>query len=363
VQPDKRGTLLVDTWGNKDWRLAVVDSSLAYSGIEKVRRHILMFRDSHVFVLDDISEHGASVQTRLQTPPKNSGLTLSSNGFSLQVDDVNAAVKFSGVTNLEITQEKRRSSIPVVAKYTTNPDKPLLTIITLNGKPAAIHQDPKRIAIKLEGQSALFEQTSKGWAFVPKGGKPLYSDLPNETREVLCIKAKKAPKVDGNLNDKIWKSAPSGPDFIDLPGWRGQSVAPKHGTQVQYAWDDQYLYAAITCQEPKPESLVVTKVSPAQFVEDDDHLRLGFLNLPGGASTYATFNANGLGAWDDIQVATARQQRSWTAEIAIPYSRLNNLPIPKHGDTIQISATRFRSQLPSEHSGLGLERENLIFKE
>ena len=362
IQPDKRGSLLVDTWEDKDWRLAVVDSSRAYSGVSKVRRHILMFRNSHAFVLDDIGEDGVRVQYRLQTPLKDAELTLSQKGFSLKLDKVSAEVKYSGANDLEITQEKRRNSIPVVANYGVNPDTPFLTVISLNGKPPAIHRGPRKVSINLEGSSALFEKTEMGWAFVPKGKKAIYSELPDETREFFCVKAKSALTIDGKLNDKIWKVVPKTSEFMDLPGWRGENVAPIHKTHVQYSWDEKYFYAAITCQETKPDTLIVTKISPAQFVDDDDHLRLGF-HMPSGTSTYATFNANGLGAWEDIQVATSRQKNSWTAEIAIHYTRLNNLPIPKAGQSIQISATRFRSQLPSEHSGLGLERDQLIFKE
>lgn len=361
VKPDKRGSLLLDTWEDKDWRLAIVDSSRNYAGIDQVRRYVLTFRDTHAFILDDISGDGADVVSRFQTPAKESETTLSGKGFDLSTMGISAKVSFSG-PEVTLSQEKRRSSHPVAVSYQNQTSHPFLTAIQLGGKPARIERNSSKISIQTEGPPILFLYTKMGWVFSPPGEvAPFYLKLPKESRKIQCAQARQAPKIDGNLSETVWKSTRPAPDFIHLPGWRTNPIPAKYKTTVRYAYGQEHLYAAIQCEEPNPDGLVTTKVGPAQFVQDDDHLRLGFHNLPGGASTYATFNANGLGAWADIQVATARQKDSWTAEIAIPLSRLNNLPSPQPGDSIQVSVTRLRSQLPSEHSGLGLEREDLVF--
>lgn len=82
-------------------------------------------------------------------------------------------------------------------------------------------------------------------AQVPIGGKgPVFRPLPPRPVYV-AYKAKKAPVIDGKLDDAIWQKLPStGP-------WRyyNNQRQPKHRTEAKITWDDRYLYLAVNVQD------------------------------------------------------------------------------------------------------------------
>ena len=57
-------------------------------------------------------------------------------------------------------------------------------------------------------------------------------------KTINAVRVEKAPKIDGILDDEIWKNAPIANDFIELRPNNGKAENPDFKTEVKVAYDD-----------------------------------------------------------------------------------------------------------------------------
>jgi hypothetical protein len=142
--------------------------------------------------------------------------------------------------------------------------------------------------------------------------------------------------VDGDLSDPGWKGAAVVDTFFETVF--GDNRAPSVTTVAWLAYDDQYLYVAVRCDDPDPRKIRAPYVDRDQVIGTDDNVAI-FLDTrndrrsaqefrvsPRGIQADAVFNdANGNEDFSpDFYYDTAARitDKGWQAEVRIPLSSL-----------------------------------------
>lgn len=162
----------------------------------------------------------------------------------------------------------------------------------------------------------------------------------------LCHRTQTPLTIDGNLNDKAWRSAPWTRDFVDIEG--AAKPRPIFRTRAKMLWDDQYFYIGAELQEPDVWG-TLTRHDAVIFQDNDFEL---FIDPDGDTHNYYEFEMNALNtgwdlllkkryidggpavdAWEIPGLKTAvhvrgslnhpgDRDRGWSVEIALPWTVL-----------------------------------------
>ncbi len=167
--------------------------------------------------------------------------------------------------------------------------------------------------------------------------------------EPARISKEDAPKIDGRLDDAMWKTATIISEFYQVEPTVGK---PQEDTVVYFAYDARNLYVGIQAFDKHPEKILSTILQRDGETWRDDMVRLYIDPFATGLSGFA-FDVNALGtkldrllqqgrspnvAWDTIWDAKAEiTDKGWTAEIAIPFRSISFNP---KGDGWNIMLTR-----------------------
>jgi len=136
---------------------------------------------------------------------------------------------------------------------------------------------------------------------------------------------KAGPKLDGKLDDEVWKKAPALHLARTLDGSR-KAAQP---TEVRLLRDAKTLYVACRCVEPLLGRLKASPRGHDGAIWSDDSIEI-FVGLPG---TYYHFGVNALGSTYDarrkdaswncgFKAAVSRESKAWTLELAIPLAAM-----------------------------------------
>jgi hypothetical protein len=154
-------------------------------------------------------------------------------------------------------------------------------------------------------------------------------------RRVLGVATAASVRLDGRLDDAVWRSADSAADFRQRNPMEGAPASER--TVVRAARDADALYVAVRAYDSRPGEIRATQLRrDADFASDDyitliidsfyDHrTAFVFRTNPNGAmwdsqlNGFESSNQNWNGLWD---VAVARDDAGWTAEFRIPFSAL-----------------------------------------
>jgi hypothetical protein len=159
-----------------------------------------------------------------------------------------------------------------------------------------------------------------------------------------------APQIDGRLNDEIWNGADAATGFVQRDPDNGKPMT--EDTRLQVAYDDRYLYIAVTCVDAKPATTGFGRRDeepPTDMVNigldpRHDHLT-GYLfqtnpsSWQGDMSLYdddradRDFNSN----WE---VRSQVVENGWTAEFRIPFSQMRFTALPAAGQVWGFDAKR-----------------------
>jgi len=155
-------------------------------------------------------------------------------------------------------------------------------------------------------------------------------------KRLSIVRTDVAPKIDGILDDTVWKNAAVAKDFIQFDPYNGK--APSQPTVVKIAYDDDAIYFGAMMYESNPDSIytIMTKrdagfdnniadyflISISTFNDGiNDNL---FMVSAAGVQSDIKGSANDMDEnWDAVwQSAVNVTDSGWIAEIAIPYSAL-----------------------------------------
>ncbi len=160
---------------------------------------------------------------------------------------------------------------------------------------------------------------------------------PHRTATAIRIKGT-PPKLDGTLDDDIWKTAPRHGDFRQRDPDEGKPATER--TTFQIAYDDEAIYFAVMCYDSEPDKIVSRLVRrDAQVESDKIHLTLDphynrqsafwFTVYPSGAITDGIISGNRWydSTWDGVwEVKTQIHANGWAVEYKIPFHILRFSP-------------------------------------
>lgn len=140
--------------------------------------------------------------------------------------------------------------------------------------------------------------------------------------------------IDGSLDEAVWRRARPVTEFVQKDPQQGAPIS--YRTEVRVAYDDQALYVAAICYQPRSETRVQNLDRDFSYDENDlfglaiDGFRdqrnaVVFQTTPFGSQRdmevidSSRFNADWNARWE---VRTAIDDDHWTAEMAIPWRNL-----------------------------------------
>ncbi len=77
----------------------------------------------------------------------------------------------------------------------------------------------------------------------------------NNKKVLEAIKIKKAPKIDGVLNDEAWKNIPIATDFIQFEPYNGKTAT--FDTEVKVIYNDEAIFIAAIMYDSYPDSILL----------------------------------------------------------------------------------------------------------
>ena len=167
-------------------------------------------------------------------------------------------------------------------------------------------------------------------------------------RTATAIRIKGAPpKLDGVLDDDIWKDAPFHGDFQQHDPDEGEPASER--TTFQVAYDDEALYFGIMCYDSEPDKIVSRLVRRDNYIESDKiHINLDpyynrqsafwFTAYPSGSVTDGVFSGGWDDTWDGVwEVKTQIHKNGWAAEYKIPFHILRFPPRDEYVWGLQVT--------------------------
>jgi hypothetical protein len=148
--------------------------------------------------------------------------------------------------------------------------------------------------------------------------------------------ARSAPRIDGLMDEPVWRGAPAQGDFVE----RGPRLGaqPPVATTFRVLFDAQALYLGVHCQDDRPETIQGRSRSRDDFslfrddvisikldVAHDHRTTYGFaLNPVGGRIDYRGIDESDFRVEHDFvwQGAASRVPDGWSAEFRIPLASL-----------------------------------------
>lgn len=178
---------------------------------------------------------------------------------------------------------------------------------------------------------------------------------PDSVRHMRAVRAAQPPRIDGQLDDAVWTRAPRFEDFTQRDPDEGAAATER--TEVQFAFDDEALYVAVTLHDAEPDRIVARLVRRDSWTESDrlalyidphhDH-QTGYwfqANATGSLNDgRLSRDGDGRGAYDDTwdgiwDARVGRIDTGWTLEYRIPYSCLRFNPAGEYTWGINLRRT------------------------
>lgn len=190
-------------------------------------------------------------------------------------------------------------------------------------------------------------------AFYSLRAQSTYKTLPAKRTSI-------APKIDGILDEAIWRDAPLASNFIAFEPVPGIKEDETHKTEVYILYDDQAIYIGARMKESKAEDISSEFVNRDQIGNSDflgvildtynDKINASeFIVTAAGVQLDAKISENGEDeAWDAVwESATKINDNEWTAEMRIPYSalRFSNKDIQTWGLNLVRNRQKFQQKL------------------
>ncbi|HWY99208.1 MAG TPA: DUF5916 domain-containing protein, partial [Bacteroidia bacterium] len=158
-------------------------------------------------------------------------------------------------------------------------------------------------------------------------------------KKLVAIKIAKSPKIDGILDDEVWKNAPVATDFVELHPVAGLHEKTEDRTEIKIIYDNTAIYIAARMYEKDPKK-IARELTTRDSVANDDFIGVildtyhdglngsGFYVTAAGTQYDAKYVPNPNGnvedpTWNAVWESKVKvDSLGWTAEFKIPYSAL-----------------------------------------
>jgi hypothetical protein len=156
---------------------------------------------------------------------------------------------------------------------------------------------------------------------------------------IKAIHVNTPPKIDGKVDDTVWKQAAVVSEFVQREPNTGEPVSEK--TMAYICYDKDYLYFAFMCHDD-PKKITAKELGRDAVLASEDKITISldtFLDRrnsywfeinPRGSKGDALFSQNASVRnkdWDGIwQGRSTIHEKGWSTEVAIPFKSLNFHP-------------------------------------
>jgi len=155
-----------------------------------------------------------------------------------------------------------------------------------------------------------------------------------EKKQVEAYKISTPPKIDGTLDEDVWKSAAIASDFLQINPYNGRASALK--SEVKFLYDDNAIYVGANLLDTNQDS-IYTELSERDEIGMTDYFGVyfdcfndyltayGFIVTASGVQgdVKSTETGGEDFSWDAVwQSAYKINDDSWVVELKIPYSAL-----------------------------------------
>ncbi len=155
---------------------------------------------------------------------------------------------------------------------------------------------------------------------------------PEPARAVTAHRLTSSVKIDGRLDEDIWKTSNPATDFRQSQPDEGKPATQK--TEIRFAYDDEALYVGARMYDTEGAKGVHTRLMrrDAMSENDCDILQIALDSYHSHTSSYFFWvnpsgskrDGTGDPTWDPIwETATQIDSLGWTAEMRIPFNQLN----------------------------------------
>lgn len=156
---------------------------------------------------------------------------------------------------------------------------------------------------------------------------------PNKDLVFAIFKTQGGPRIDGRLDDTVWRSAVKLCNFAEISP--GDNVKPAVETEAYFAYDENNFYAGFVCYDNAPENIRAT-ITDRDAIFDDDFVGIIIDTFCDQQNGYEFF-VNPYGIQGDLRRTQNNEDTSydtvwrsagqitdfgWTAEFAIPFRSL-----------------------------------------
>ncbi|MES3025854.1 MAG: DUF5916 domain-containing protein [Pseudomonadota bacterium] len=164
-------------------------------------------------------------------------------------------------------------------------------------------------------------------------------------------------RLDGALDDAVWRQAPAHTRFYETQP--ADNAEAKVRTEVRIAYDAKYLYIGLSAWDAAAGALRAPFARRDKFSNDQDYIGLLldpsgtgksaqtiYVN-PRGAVSDGTFSDTGgddLAPDFDIDVASARFEGGWSAEVRVPFSSVAYAALQKAPWRLLVTRNMTREQ-------------------
>lgn len=159
---------------------------------------------------------------------------------------------------------------------------------------------------------------------------------PAQPPELRAMRTDTPPAIDGRLDEPVWTRAPLATAFVQAEPRQGDAAT--EATDVRVVFDERYLYVGVVCHDSTGADQLRVRDLRRDFDETtDDFFGIAIDGVQDGRSAMV-FRVNPRGALRDQQTVdggladvdfdavwiarTSRDERGWTAELAIPWDTL-----------------------------------------
>ncbi|HUH32552.1 MAG TPA: DUF5916 domain-containing protein [Daejeonella sp.] len=164
----------------------------------------------------------------------------------------------------------------------------------------------------------------------------LAADKEPEVKKVKAVRTDKAPKIDGILDEEMWKNVPEAIDFTELRPVPGRKEKAGQETHVKIIYDDSGIYVGARMNEHNPDS-IARELAPRDQVGNADFFGIvfdtyldkingnGFFVTAAGSQFDAKYSNGGNEdpQWNAVWESDVKiDATGWTVEMRIPYSAL-----------------------------------------
>ncbi|WP_445750056.1 DUF5916 domain-containing protein [Polaribacter sp.] len=174
----------------------------------------------------------------------------------------------------------------------------------------------------------------------------IFSQTKKERKTIKTTRVEIAPKIDGIIDEDVWKNAELCKDFVTLRPTNGELVDAKYQTIVRVIYDDNAVYIAAQMLDPDPENI------PKEFAVRDNFSQSDFflvtINPNDDGQNPFEFIVQSTGNQADSKVSNGNEdfnwsavwesnvsidEKGWNVEMKIPYRALRfaNRPVQSWG--------------------------------